>query len=468
MKKRICFIALIIGLTLAGCRAEKILSPSPSWTVISPPSDTPTVTKIPILTPTTIPLPTKTTISLPSTPTREPTETPLPPSATPTIRPYPTWTASLSSTLSLATPSQSSPLGWIAVAFSHNSKEGIALVRSDGSEWKDITKGDRIFNSYSSPSWSPDGHWLVYTRTDGYDVDQLFIMDITGGRITQLTSDPIYKHSPAWSPDGQWIAYSEYKDPDGQGDLYVINRYGRGRMALANSEFDERNPAWSPGGKQIAYIYEKKEPRKYSKNDLYIMNSDGSDKHKIMGGLTLIGGPKWAPDGKEIAIFAMEDCALYIVNADGSNLHRETNTSQVASLTTWSPNGKYIVYNGTYSGCCHDDKCWNDISILTVATGAVSKFLAYTEYIPVEMDWSPVPNLLTGETYVITAAGNKLSLRASPSVNAEVLDRMFEGDKVTILEGPVDADDYYWWRMRTADGVEGWAVEVEGWYQWVK
>ena len=53
----------------------------------------------------------------------------------------------------------------------------------------------------------------------------------------------------------------------------------------------------------------------------------------------------------------------------------------------------------------------------------------------------------------------------SPSQNGAVITQLLEGDVVTILEGPVDAEDHYWWRLRTADGTEGWAVEVYRWYR---
>jgi hypothetical protein len=33
------------------------------------------------------------------------------------------------------------------------------------------------------------------------------------------------------------------------------------------------------------------------------------------------------------------------------------------------------------------------------------------------------------------------------------------GTVVTVLEGPQVVDDLSWWRIRTADGQEGWAVE---------
>jgi hypothetical protein len=66
---------------------------------------------------------------------------------------------------------------------------------------------------------------------------------------------------------------------------------------------------------------------------------------------------------------------------------------------------------------------------------------------------------------MISPAGANLNLRVSYSLKARVLKQVKEGEQVTILEGSVDIEDNYWWRMRTTDGVEGWAVDRLGWFE---
>ena len=79
--------------------------------------------------------------------------------------------------------------------------------------------------------------------------------------------------------------------------------------------------------------------------------------------------------------------------------------------------------------------------------------------------WSPVPSLESGGAYTITAWGSNLNLRADPTLKGNSLKKLKEGDPVTVLEGPQQADEYYWWKLHTADGTEGWAVDVFGWYK---
>jgi uncharacterized protein YgiM (DUF1202 family) len=91
------------------------------------------------------------------------------------------------------------------------------------------------------------------------------------------------------------------------------------------------------------------------------------------------------------------------------------------------------------------------------------------EMVPLYPVWAPVPYLLIGEDYVITELGANLNLRDSPSLDGEILQKLQIGEVVKILEEPVEVDDFFWRRMRVeAENIEGWAVEVAGWYKKVE
>lgn len=69
-------------------------------------------------------------------------------------------------------------------------------------------------------------------------------------------------------------------------------------------------------------------------------------------------------------------------------------------------------------------------------------------------------NLVVGDiAEVFTTEGDRLNLRAEPSTDAEILDALQYGEAVTLLEGPRKEGGYSWWRIRTAEGLEGWSVE---------
>ena len=69
-----------------------------------------------------------------------------------------------------------------------------------------------------------------------------------------------------------------------------------------------------------------------------------------------------------------------------------------------------------------------------------------------------------GATYSISQAGDQLNVRASPSLEAEVVKKLHPGDRVEILGDMMQADGYYWWKINLDDQLEGWAVNIPEWY----
>lgn len=79
--------------------------------------------------------------------------------------------------------------------------------------------------------------------------------------------------------------------------------------------------------------------------------------------------------------------------------------------------------------------------------------------------WSPLPALQAGVTFVITELGEGLNLRASPALDGEVVEKLHEGDEILAMEGPVEASQYLWWRVRLGGSdLEGWVAENPGWF----
>ncbi len=62
----------------------------------------------------------------------------------------------------------------------------------------------------------------------------------------------------------------------------------------------------------------------------------------------------------------------------------------------------------------------------------------------------------------LTARIDALRLRNEASTTGGVIVLMPNGTPVTVVGGPVSADDFTWWQLRTSDGTVGWAAEVIG------
>src|SRR6476620_5373057 len=82
----------------------------------------------------------------------------------------------------------------------------IYTVNIDGSNQKEITKGDK---SSSSPRWSPDGKHIAYV-TGG----QIWTMEPDGDDRKQITKISTGAGNPVWSPDGKWIAFGSEVYPE--------------------------------------------------------------------------------------------------------------------------------------------------------------------------------------------------------------------------------------------------------------
>ena len=113
------------------------------------------------------------------------------------------------------------------------SNPGIYLMRSDGSQQKNLTdhpeyKHNPIYSAsgHESPAWSPDGEWLALTYGD-----DLYRIRVDGSDEQRLVEDAAH---PAWSPDGEWIAYNEIETLDK--NIYLIRPNGDGKHCLGRAD----------------------------------------------------------------------------------------------------------------------------------------------------------------------------------------------------------------------------------------
>lgn len=98
-------------------------------------------------------------------------------------------------------------------------KEGyntsIWMVSTNGKELPHrLTSGERD----SAPRWSPDGKYLVFTRSTEKDgkpePPQLCMLSMAGGDAFPFTSLPKGAGDPKWSPDGKLIVFASSSNPE--------------------------------------------------------------------------------------------------------------------------------------------------------------------------------------------------------------------------------------------------------------
>ena len=109
----------------------------------------------------------------------------------------------------------------------------------------------------SEPAFSPNGKQLVYVTWDDEQMGSIREMDLATGRTKTLSSEKGIYRTPSFSPDGQWIVYRKDGGNFHQGYTYCKNPgiyrmpAGGGEPKLV-SEAGEY-PVFSADGKRIFY-----------------------------------------------------------------------------------------------------------------------------------------------------------------------------------------------------------------------
>jgi tetratricopeptide (TPR) repeat protein/SH3-like domain-containing protein len=69
------------------------------------------------------------------------------------------------------------------------------------------------------------------------------------------------------------------------------------------------------------------------------------------------------------------------------------------------------------------------------------------------------PLAIGAQATVYPLSGDRLNVRENAGRSNPIVVQLAPGVVVTILDGPQDADGFRWWKIRTPDGMEGWAVD---------
>ncbi|MFM8951705.1 MAG: biopolymer transporter Tol [Planctomycetaceae bacterium] len=114
----------------------------------------------------------------------------------------------------------------------------------------------------------------------------LFVADLAGGELTQLTTAPGYDAECSFSPDGSQILF--VSDRDGDPDIYVMNADGSNLRQLTNAPGYDGGPFFSPDEKWIAYRTDRIEKDLLQ---IHVMRADGTGDVALTSG----NGVRWAP-----------------------------------------------------------------------------------------------------------------------------------------------------------------------------
>ncbi|MBE9525142.1 MAG: serine/threonine-protein kinase, partial [Chloroflexi bacterium] len=233
------------------------------------------------------------------------TMTPLPPAeltiSTLAFTPTDTPTSTLTATATIAPTPLPTALGGgygqIAFASDRTGLSQIWIVNVNGTELRQITHAQR---GACQPSWSPDGAQLVYIspckeNQEIYTNTSLYVIDVDGSDAAELPTSSSGDFDPAWSPDGRFIAFTSLQT-NGRAQIYVMELATQIIQRVSEEYFMDINPSWSADSSQLLFITSRNGP-----HQIWTMNSDGSNQIRFSTSGDLKNNhPVWAFDGKEI------------------------------------------------------------------------------------------------------------------------------------------------------------------------
>jgi Tol biopolymer transport system component len=144
------------------------------------------------------------------------------------------------------------------------------------------------------PIWSPDGSRVVFPSSRN-GVFNLFEKPASGpGEEQPLLVTTENKTPLSWSPDGRFLLYAK-SDPKTGGDLWALPLVGeRKPFPVLQTPFEESAGQFSPDGRWLAY-----QSNDSGRMEIYVRPFPGpGDKWAV----STAGGsqPRWRPDGKEL------------------------------------------------------------------------------------------------------------------------------------------------------------------------
>jgi TolB protein len=219
----------------------------------------------------------------------------------------------------------------------------------DGSSLKQRTNA--VGNS-TQPKWSPDGTKIAFTSNrDGHDYE-IYVKDITTGKVSQLTDnfeDPrgfapeIQDVAPVWSPDGTKIAFARTfpveEFPGWSIMLLDADGSNERRLTNGNSDFPE---AWSPDGTRIAFLRDPFSDDPSS--DIWVMHPDGSEQRNLTNTpVPTEEGVDWKPNGRKMTYH--RDGDIWKMSPDGTGKDRLSFSPYWEDAPIWSSDGRMIIFS---------------------------------------------------------------------------------------------------------------------------
>ncbi len=167
----------------------------------------------------------------------------------------------------------------LAFSSSRTGDPEIYVTNADGGDVKRVTESP---GPDVSPAWNPKTGAQIAFVSGRTKLPQIYTMESDGTNVQRMT-DTGYAVSPSWSPNGQFLVFAWARSygpgVPGSRDVYIMDVASKQWSQLTSNSGTNDVPSWSPDGRHVVF-----QSNRTGSNEIWTMLADGTQQHQLTHG----------------------------------------------------------------------------------------------------------------------------------------------------------------------------------------